>query len=702
MKRVPKKNIYPFLSDIKLGNRIADSDSSKNKKRRGEFFLKNRRTSSSAGLEFKYWRKLPKRWRLPRLIVSVSALAIIALVLVGWNELPAIQEKLSGRVMSVWNNFEAGGAALLSFEPEKAEFIFSSNKEAFESVSFIKNLSYVLKRLPGVKDSFSIFEKVLAINNNALAVSRDIGEIKTSGLNLIFSKEGDGALPLLRSLKNNLNEIQEGMTFIRNQLNQSDPAFIDLRSFDQGITDKYLSFNTELYRADQLLAGLIDFLDYYRDRHLLLLFQNPSEMRPSGGFIGSYADLAFRSGKLDSMDVRDIYDPDGQLDLKIVPPKQLQSVTTDWGARDANWFFDFAKSAEKVKSFLEASKIYSEQFIKFNGAIALNVNVIEDLLEIVGPIEITDSDLIITGENFLIEVRKEIEAARDKRVAQPKQILKNLTPILLERLKSLSEDEKRVVFEKLTERLANKDIMFYFEDSRIQNFFSFYGFAGNVYRLPKDFLGNYLAVVNANVAGGKSDAFVEQEINLQTIVGLDGKADNELSVTRTHNGNKQTDPWWRTPNQSFIKVFTIPGTLLTDASGIERKIIPQPIDYEKRGYKHDQDLAAIEDSMRFDPDLNTYRFQEFDRIGFAGWVTVVAGKSKTFKLKYESPLPKIETGDVYQIVIDKQSGVDSKLNLTVQAPIGFKWQENDSSVFVYKNENIPGRLIINLTAIEVL
>ncbi len=80
-------------------------------------------------------------------------------------------------------------------------------------------------------------------------------------------------------------------------------------------------------------------------------------MRPAGGFWGSYANVILEGGSVKTIDVDDIYRPDRFLDLKVVPPKQLQGTTPNWGARDANWFFNFPDSAEKLMEFLQASSV---------------------------------------------------------------------------------------------------------------------------------------------------------------------------------------------------------------------------------------------------------------------------------------------------------------------------------------------------------
>ena len=46
--------------------------------------------------------------------------------------------------------------------------------------------------------------------------------------------------------------------------------------------------------------------------------------------------------------------------------------------------------------------------------------------------------------------------------------------------------------------------MVYFRDWRLENFADELGISGNVLELPDGFSGDYLAVVNANIAGGEN------------------------------------------------------------------------------------------------------------------------------------------------------------------------------------------------------
>jgi len=74
------------------------------------------------------------------------------------------------------------------------------------------------------------------------------------------------------------------------------------------------------------------------------------ELRPTGGFIGSFGLLNFENGKLGNLNVNDIYAIDGQLKGHVAPPDELLHFLgqPNWYMRDSNWSPDFPISAERA------------------------------------------------------------------------------------------------------------------------------------------------------------------------------------------------------------------------------------------------------------------------------------------------------------------------------------------------------------------
>ncbi|MBI2098780.1 MAG: DUF4012 domain-containing protein, partial [Candidatus Wildermuthbacteria bacterium] len=381
------------------------------------------------------------------------------------------------------------------------------------------------------------FGRLRDLIGTLISTSSDISKLKADGLGFAFNGRGEELIALLKDLQGNVARLD---------------------ALGVGIISK-----STLKTASEGLDALVTFLDKPEEQRLLVLFLNPSEMRPIGGFAGSYGEVALTRGNVGDIKVNDIYYPDRFLAKRIVPPRQLQSVTVDWEARDAAWFFDFPTSARKTMELIEASDIYAKENIHFDGVVALNVRVIEDILALTGPIKLPEYNLTLTKDNFLEEIQKEVEEGKDKKPGEnPKRVLSSLTPILVERLNGLDGSDKNALALVLFERVANKDIQFYFEDPKVEDFVRKINWGGEVASPPESGSGDYLAVVNINVAGGKTDARINQVIKLKSEIDSGGRVNNRLTVIRRHFGKDDEAPWYRVKNQNFIKIFTVPGAEL--------------------------------------------------------------------------------------------------------------------------------------------
>ncbi|MEK7092940.1 MAG: DUF4012 domain-containing protein, partial [Patescibacteria group bacterium] len=121
---------------------------------------------------------------------------------------------------------------------------------------------------------------------------------------------------------------------------------------------QFISLRDRLPAVEELVGRTVSMTGFLssltgtdRPRRYLVLFTNSSELRPTGGFPGSYGLLTFEKGRVKDFRADDIYNPDGQIKELVVPPLQLQHITPGWGMRDAAWWIDFPASARKVMSY---------------------------------------------------------------------------------------------------------------------------------------------------------------------------------------------------------------------------------------------------------------------------------------------------------------------------------------------------------------
>ncbi len=580
-------------------------------------------------------------------------------------------------------------AAVKSFEPQKAEQALSVINNQVQFISTRANRIAIPqfsslwgKIIPALKTIPQAIKNFGVLSSSALSAASQLNDLAENGLGWMLNREGEKLIGRIQTIKNNLKTITSSTGNL-----ESYAALANLSKIN-GLPNLG-NVQESLREKTELLTVILSLLDTNLERHLAVIFQNPSEMRPSGGFIGSYADLVIKKGSLDNVTVTDIYDPDGQLRNKTIPPKPLQGIVTNWAARDANWFFDFPTSAKKILGFLEQSKIYREKLTTFDGVIAMNTKVIEKLLELTGPIALPEYRLEISKDNFLREVQKEVEAGKDKQAGEPKRILKKLAPQLFAEL--ASHASKKEFRQLLTELIRSKDIMIYIKDERLQKYIALSGAAGEVKKTSGAFFGDYLAVVNANIGGGKTDAVIKERIVLSSKISAEGKIDNYLTIERTHEGKQEKDPWYQVANINYLTVLTPNGSAAEYASGFIPKNSPANSKiYLQKDWVTDQDLESIESTEEKIPLLAIATLAEFGKTGFAGWTTIKKGQSQKTELQYTRVGPAIKDGATYNFIFEKQSGSKAALDLTLEAPSGFVWAENQETIYRYVTQNPPG------------
>ncbi len=544
----------------------------------------------------------------------------------------------------------------------------------------------LLAAIPKLKQIPEAIGALKDIVGTAKALGGNLNDLSSKGFSLVFSGGGDELIGLLSDMQSNLGRIRS----VSARLQDIVAEF--------GVEKSNIDFITnDLIKAEDGLGAMVSFLDSPEPRRIVLWFLNPSELRPNGGFAGSYGELVLDRGSVESLEVNDIYYPDKFLPLKVVPPTQLQSVTPNWGARDTGWFFDFSESSENLIEYLEASSIYEED-VHFDGVIALNTRVIEDLLRLTGPIDVPEYDMQLDHENFLRELQQEVEA--NKVPGQnPKRVLQFAAPRLIEALGSLEGANRNQLIEVFVTRARNKDIQMYFEHEGMSKLTRDMGVDGRPYRVDQDFVGDYLALVNTNIAGGKTDIFVDQQAALRSVIGPDGQVTNELTVTRYHTGGAQPESWYNHLNQNFFKVFTHPSSTLTYMEGGFQKSIRQLINYAVSGYREDPDLAELESTrtmLPVPPDGYAEQYQEGDKRVFATWFNLEPGDRKTLKMRWRADRVPITNGQRFTFVLDKQSGSEMDFDYAIVAPEGYYWSDSGSNIFRYRENSLPGRVVLEL------
>jgi len=424
-----------------------------------------------------------------------------------------------------------------------------------------------------------------------------------------------------------------------------------------------------------------DLLGGNGPRKYLFLFQNNDEMRATGGFIGSYGLLDINNGRISKFFIDGIFNPDGQLKDKIVPPFPIQKISAAWSLHDSNWFPDFPTSAREAMSFYEKTGGPT-----VDGVITLTPAVMQKLLAVTGPITMPDYGITIDADNFVDQTQYQVEDGYDKTQNKPKQILSDLAPLILDRIFNASNSAMiPKALAALADGLAQKDILLYSDNDDIQKLISKQGWSGEVLPADKD----YLSVINTNINGFKTDGVIDENIQHQANIQDDGSVIDTVTITRKHNGGNSQYDWYNQVNDDYMRVYVPLGSKLLDAQGQTRETDKPPLDYDALKFKRDDLVEQEESQIVVDPQTGTSIFPDAGKTVFANWVYVSPGESVTVTYKYLLPFKlfqvsdgKGEQVDSYSLVAQKQSGsVGSSFFSLLSYPADYnvQWKHPDAA-----------------------
>lgn len=410
------------------------------------------------------------------------------------------------------------------------------------------------------------------------------------------------------------------------------------------------------------LDALDKILGAQKPMTVLLLFQNPAEIRATGGFTGSYGILRFERGKIAEFRVDDIYNPDGQLENKILPPKPLLRVTPVWGARDANWFFDFGLSSEKVAGFLGETT-----GISFDAVVAVNPVTVAELTDLVGPIAMPEYGKVITGDNLWEEMQFQTRAGQDRAAGQPKKFLTIFGPRLLEKFAGFDAANAPALVDIFRRALAAKNAQMWTADPELEAFIESRDWDGKVSAVGSE--EDYLAVVLANIGGAKADYVMRTTYSLETSIEPSGDILNTLRITRTHEGDREKYSWWNAENVTYLRVFVPKGSVLLDVTGASPE--PRLITVKDRdAYTLDPDVATtIGAGVRLDQERADI-FEESGKTVFGVWQVIRPGESRTITLEWQLPFNAGFGPPHYSLLFEAQSGVDGVFQHSIELPRG--------------------------------
>ncbi len=440
----------------------------------------------------------------------------------------------------------------------------------------------------------------------------------------------------LEKIKDDIEEISKVLDRANGYIQKIDPqrypekiGDFPIRPRLQAARDQVLGFTELFVSAKPLLKNLPEILGSDREKTYLILFQNDTELRATGGFWTAYAIFKIDKGNMRLETSEDIYELDASISKRPPTPEKILKYhkgVNKFFIRDSNLSPDFVES---IKLF---NKLYenSSKKVEYDGIIAIDTKVLVDLLEIFGDTE-------VSGVVFSSRIDKRCDCAQA--IYRLLEIIGKPTPYIREDRKGILGRLTYALFRKaigfspskywgrlvqsMLVNLEQKHILLYFTDPDLQKAAETLNFAGRI----RDYDGDYLHINDVNFAGAKSNLFVRHSIKSETFFE-NGKVRRKLTITyrnpfpHSDCNLERGGLCLNATLRNWIRVYVPKGSKLLSFRGSKMKVLT---------------------------------YQDLGKTVFEGFLTVPTQGKAVVIVEYELPAGLVDK-DNYRLLIQKQPG----------------------------------------------
>jgi len=445
------------------------------------------------------------------------------------------------------------------------------------------------------------------------------------------------AVTTLSKITPNIDKLSQSIIAARSELDKVDPNHYPSLFGGNKVKKQLEQIRTVIDETDMfvsqaspLIKVLPSLLGEPAQKKYLVIFQNDKELRPTGGFMTSYAIMRFEHGVIHADSSDDMYSLDATIPNKPSPPKPIQMYlpkVPEFNLRDTNLSPDYIASMKTFNDLYTKAGGYK----KVDGIIAIDTYPLVDAMNILGGEIDVDGTKFTTKTNTICncaDVIYQLEAYADQPVGYVKSNRKGLIGDLMIAImnKAFSSSPKLYwgpLFQTMINDSSQKHILFSVNNDDAQKGLEALNVSGRI----QQFDGDYLHINEANFGGAKSNLFITESVDQNYEINSDGTIVKTITVNY-----KNPFP----PSDCNLEH----GNLCLNA------VLPDWIRfYVPKGSR----------LVKSQTKMTTY--DELGKTVFDGFLTVRPLGIATFTLSYELPF-KLSHGSLLPALYQKQPGTN--------------------------------------------
>ena len=493
-----------------------------------------------------------------------------------------------------------------------------------------------------LKESLAVSSILLQFSQSAerflqvIELSRDLS-VK------VFSDEVYNPELYTRQISLNLDVLYNDLGFLQGELEGRNGILVSYLK-NRAELEKLSFFRQRIYYAKKLSDNLATSLGKGGKKSYLILFQNNMELRPTGGFIGSFALVTFEDGRLVETAVSDVYSADGQLKGHVEPPTPIKDHLgeANWYLRDSNWDPDFVISSERAEWFLD-----KEVDKRVDGVVGIDLEVAKGILEVIGPIRLEEYSLEITKDNLYEKTQYEVESDFFPGSRKKSDFLTSLSKKILFEVTNTSASEYMLISKSFLALLEERHIQIFLHDKKLQDSISELGFDGAITQpvCSGNCFADWIGLVEANLGVNKTNYFIRRNIELDLEIDQE-YIKRRVKVAYKNEANPALGPSGR--YKTYTRLLVSPEVEVISVEELENN--------ESKVVEHDE-----------------YYVKGRKEIGVLLELSATEAKKLVFSLQEKSNLSLDMKGE-YRLYVRKQAGTQSDpIAISVNLPPNLKY-----------------------------
>lgn len=473
----------------------------------------------------------------------------------------------------------------------------------------LKKVEIIERNLDRVSDSTSSLKWIFSLvgQNDLYSNSMQMiqaGENATKGAKLLFEavtpltayiKEFQPAIDFQKSTPSSSREYREYLNEMSKNSYKLDEASykislsseimkkVDTTVFPKAAQDGILKIKDYIKEIDGGTKGYKEAMSFLpillgkdeRQRYIILL-QNESEIRATGGWTTSYGVLGIEGGQIREIFVDDIYNADGTLKVQgktYTPPTSMsRALELDkWSFSLVNWYPDLTETLNATEIFTKDLGVGS----KIDGLVTMDIAFLQKLLDKWGGIQVPGEDEIITSQNIytkIFEMHEEFTPGSTQKTS----FLANLANEIVKKVLSMNIGNMIDLKDVFISALDEKHLQATFKDPNAFDFFDKREWAGS---LDSKF-NSAPSVVDWNWGGNKANLYLDKNHSLSMDIKNEKSIDFAYTLSVENKSTSDVYPYGDYIN--YERVYIPAEAVVTKVEGFENNKFDT---YKESGFK---------------------------------------------------------------------------------------------------------------------